>query len=1666
MLVILANCIFLALFDPLQPKESEWNKMLNTAEIAFTSLFALEFLLQAGARNFLLGHGAYLKDVWYCLDFLILVAGFVALAPGMGNLTGVRTIRALKPLKTINGVPRLRMLANTLLESLPMLASALFIIMLLFMIFGILGLYWRAALRQRCAFVSTGDFALSRLERPCSSALQCDAGQVCAPLGQAPNYGYTSFDNVLWSLLNVFQAVTLDNWSEIMYVAGEAREQEVSAAFFIVLIIMGAYCALSLLTAIVSAKYRQTAEREERLSKVSRKRQEEWRDETLAYFLQFRSFRVLHGFMASKWPMQAAVKRFTDSGAFYAFFTLCILANATTIAMHWHNMPESLSRGLLIADWTFTSLFFVEMFFKLWGLGAVAYWTDPWDCSDGLITVLSTVEMCLHIAQGIDTEVEGTGLDVLRTFRILRVLRSMKVLRKHKGLKRLFGTVSQGLSSLMDFIVLLSLFVFIFSILGVQFFGGMPEFQGKRRNFDGIGSSVLVIFEMLTGSNWAETMWVAMQGRVIYSLFFISWIVFGKMILLNLFLAILIATFSADNDLAIGSQGVARDDQEHLDVKIDRDLVHDRVVRRRQRLFAKDAQKMKRWLLDIGETYGVNEEQIKQFEEAERQTLFDEEAAHDDGLPHKLLKPFQKKHIQAAKKQGVPNITIALNKDQNQGRKKIAQRHSVARLAGLVKAAGAFQTGDRTPSRRTSAPAFSMPHEDVGFSGRSSPRGTDTDGSYDAEVGEAFVGDDSEQGGQYDDDYAYDEDYTYGEDGEFYEDDSAYFEEVGGHEEVPLNVSKPAAARKSVTFQIPPQSPLADEEPEESTFQIPPGLNIPGYRGAEAPNEEDVLEVQYRSPDHLPGAPGPVTEAVEHPDTLQHRNPLREPQPSDTLGDAPGHDSWSRPEWSAGSHEPGEPATSGVGERRGSAGEESGAFLPKGAGGASSSSVSWLGSRHKKVDNTIERVTIKPIISDARVEGRMRDSLVLGPAAGRSLLQAGEPATHDTLMAGVKEANFSTKKETKQYTQVHAEFPVFLKHSSLFIFSSKSTTRRTAFLIVSSKAHQNFILLLVCLSSVILAMQSPSLDEKSTLGEILGTADLCFNVFFAVECLFKIMAMGLCLHPGSYLRSVWNWIDFLTVAAACVGIAFDLKNLTIIKAVRLVQLLRPLRTISRLHGLRLVVASLLSSVSPMTNVMFLGFVLFAIYGILGVQLMGGLFYRCNDDSVAERAACVGTYIDAAGLVKERLWRNSLFNFDNVFHAMLSLFVVSTMDNWMDLAYMGMDSTQVDQQPQRNNRPYMVLFFIAFIILGSFFWVNILVSVIVDQYCRVQSETGRIAFATEGQKQWMQALRMKKYENEMKRKAKFPKGKLRQFIFLLVQHPNFETFIIVCIILNAAVKATLHADQTAGWGALQRLGNDAFTGIFIAEVVLKNVALTPNIYWQDYWNRFDFITTLMSIPEYFGLNLNSTAFRILRIGHMFRSKGPRALFRTLMLALPSLLNVGGIIFLLIYAYSIIGMHIFGGVAAEGGANRDANFQTFAKSIWTLFRVFTMDGWSQLMTEAMDCDPRAVDCGFKPEAPIFFLSSIVLSAHMTMNLFTAVVVERFQESAIMEGIITTESFFVSLQRKLMLDRFVDRLTSSIRRRKAMLAGRRAAVAANHRRADAGAPAPAPPPSSSFF
>lgn len=111
--------------------------------------------------------------------------------------------------------------------------------------------------------------------------------------------------------------------------------------------------------------------------------------------------------------------------------------------------------------------------------------------------------------------------------------------------------VLQGLLSLKDFMLLLSLFIFIFSILGMQIFGGYSHFGAYRSSFDSLWKSSYTVFEILTGSNWHVMMFEGMLARgKLASLYFAAWIVIGNFVLLTLFLAILITNFQVSKQHA------------------------------------------------------------------------------------------------------------------------------------------------------------------------------------------------------------------------------------------------------------------------------------------------------------------------------------------------------------------------------------------------------------------------------------------------------------------------------------------------------------------------------------------------------------------------------------------------------------------------------------------------------------------------------------------------------------------------------------------------------------------------------------------------------------------------------------------------------------------------------------------------------------------------------------------------------------------------------------------------------------------------------------------------------------------------------------------------------------------------------------------------------------
>jgi len=125
------------------------------------------------------------------------------------------------------------------------------------------------------------------------------------------------------------------------------------------------------------------------------------------------------------------------------------------------------------------------------------------------------------------------------------------------------------------------------------------------------------------------------------------------------------------------------------------------------------------------------------------------------------------------------------------------------------------------------------------------------------------------------------------------------------------------------------------------------------------------------------------------------------------------------------------------------------------------------------------------------------------------------------------------------------------------------------------------------------------------------------------------------------------------------GANVDLAVLKIFRIFRIFRALRPLRIIARARGLRILVATLMSSVKPVLNTVGIALSVFAVFGVLGMQLMSGKMNFCSDNHVYKKEECVGTSQDGTPMT----WMTQPINFDNIFMAVRALFVIATQDDW-------------------------------------------------------------------------------------------------------------------------------------------------------------------------------------------------------------------------------------------------------------------------------------------------------------------------------------------------------------------------------------------------------------------
>ncbi|XP_074489570.1 sodium channel, voltage gated, type VIII, alpha subunit b isoform X7 [Sebastes fasciatus] len=541
--------------------------------------------------------------------------------------------------------------------------------------------------------------------------------------------------------------------------------------------------------------------------------------------------------------------------------------------------------------------------------------------------------------------------------------------------------------------------------------------------------------------------------------------------------------------------------------------------------------------------------------------------------------------------------------------------------------------------------------------------------------------------------------------------------------------------------------------------------------------------------------------------------------------------------------------------------------------------------------------------------------------------------------------------------------------------------RKTCYLIVEHNWFETLIIFMILLSSGALAFEDVYIEQRKTIKVILEYADRVFTYIFILEMLLKWVAYGFV----KYFTNAWCWLDFFIVDV--------------------------------------VVNALVGAIPSIMNVLLVCLIFWLIFSIMGVNLFAGKYYFCYNDTAEEMFLPhnVNNKTECFALMEQNYsevrWKNVKINFDNVGAGYLALLQVATFKGWMDIMYAAIDSRKVEDQPIYEDNLYMYIYFVIFIIFGSFFTLNLFIGVIIDNFNQQKKKFGgQDIFMTEEQKKYYNAMKKlgsKKPQKPIPR----PQNPFQGMIFDFVTQQVFDISIMILICLNMVTMMVETDDQTDDAEYVLYWVNFIFIVVFTCEFVLKLFALR-HYYFTNGWNIFDVVVVILSIVGMFLADIiekyfvSPTLFRVIRlarIGRILRlikgAKGIRTLLFALMMSLPALFNIGLLLFLVMFIFSIFGMSNFGYVKHGAGIDDMYNFETFGNSMIILFMITTSAGWDGLLLPILnyppDCDPllenagtpSTGDCGNPSVGIFFFVMYIIISFLIVVNMYIAIILENF-------------------------------------------------------------------------
>ncbi|XP_063603713.1 muscle calcium channel subunit alpha-1-like isoform X11 [Penaeus indicus] len=306
LLTIFANCVALAVYTPYPNSDSNaTNAKLEQIEIIFMVIFTVECFMKIIAYGFALHQGAYIRSVWNFLDFLIVVIGLISgaldfLMQGEGgeasfDVKALRAFRVLRPLRLVSGVPSLQVVLNSIVKAMVPLLNIALLVMFVIIIYAIIGLeLFSGALHFTCYNNETGN----RMENPhpcdngtagfsCSDLNKDGQFYVCRDGWEGPNYGITNFDNFGLAMLTVFQCITMEGWTDMMYYIADAMGNSWQWIFFVSMIILGAFFVMNLILGVLSGEFSKEREKAQARGDFMKLRKKQQIEEDLRGYLEW-----------------------------------------------------------------------------------------------------------------------------------------------------------------------------------------------------------------------------------------------------------------------------------------------------------------------------------------------------------------------------------------------------------------------------------------------------------------------------------------------------------------------------------------------------------------------------------------------------------------------------------------------------------------------------------------------------------------------------------------------------------------------------------------------------------------------------------------------------------------------------------------------------------------------------------------------------------------------------------------------------------------------------------------------------------------------------------------------------------------------------------------------------------------------------------------------------------------------------------------------------------------------------------------------------------------------------------------------------------------------------------------------------------------------------------